>query len=458
MNSEFIAGDYKYDVKYPIAVDVLNRAISVGCWVADEIYYNHPMDERRLGLKEKILKANGYTLQSWANPEVGYLNVHKEICPLLGPKFYAQLRAITRKLWIEPIEEYLNKYCLCFYSTKRPYFDEGQLRRAWSVLSDIKQLEKDNMQNVAPFVIYFMLTPSALKKELGKSIWKKIANNSLTFNKAIVQNLIRLEGVDAKQRTVRFKAQKLQLNIMYLSVLLTLKKSLAKNLFQYVLSIAGSENYAKSESELYRDMLLNDSLRDAIFWLNKYSKVSISRDVLRLSALYRDTIRLCRKFGVVFKPVSLNKMESLHDRLVREERIVRREELKSQVGPIDRQMQWLKPYSDAAEQVFSGGRVKVEIIADYLRLLEEGEELSHCVAGYVDSICDGNYIVVSLESDIERSTLGLYRISDKEFQIDQHVVLENDNVKCTELLTMTSAILKTINAISMSLVEKNKAA
>lgn len=45
--------------KLEICVDPNTKQISVGNWVAGEMYYNYPMRESYVNLKKQVLRANG---------------------------------------------------------------------------------------------------------------------------------------------------------------------------------------------------------------------------------------------------------------------------------------------------------------------------------------------------------------------------------------------------------------
>lgn len=451
------------DVKFPLEADQKQRIVKVGKWEADRIYYNSPMREEDFALKKRVLEKNGCDVEG-LYPKYeggGWRDAHKIISPLLGNKFYAQLRAVSRKVWITPIEDTLNKYCLYWNNwSSGPYFDEGQVRRTWKCLDLIKQLEKDGMSHVVPLVIYFMETPSALKRDLGKSTWKKIANSSLSFNMCLVLRLIRIEGdYENSNPTARIKRimwrrfEELREDVKFL---VSLKKTFVRRYTMYSLDLSDG-SYGASNSGIIRN---SDSKR-LIEWLNKNARVSKFDEVEQLAVLFRDTMRLCKHLNREFKIISPRKMKDYHDKLAKESRLMRRAELMKVVDSVNKKMEWLQPYSEEINFKLSNEVIKFEVIRDYERLLDESDDMVHCVADYEYLITDQEYIVVALESAVERTTLGLYldfeNFETDRFVIEQHYGFNNELVKCEASMKLAKSICAICNEVYKKLQAKKAA-
>lgn len=440
----------KNKMKYPIVVDAKTREIRVGAWKSDKIYYNYPLQENSLHLKNKILEENGIKdSTARVTMEYGHREIHKEMIPLIGAKFYARLRAVSRKVWIEPVESILNKYCLYWnWANRHPFYYEGQIRRTWKVLNYIKQAEEDGLSNIIPIIIFFMDTPSALKRDLGKSVWKKIANNSLSFNMCIVRHLSHLEGRNSRVRVLRMNWTMFYEVREDLSFLLNLKKTLARNYSSYNFESDRSFDYEDPFSITPGQNVLrcNDS-KKFILWINKYARVSNGSEINDMIQLYRDTRYMAKNHGLLFRECSPNKMKNFHDKLAKKSRLLRRQELLQYKQEANEGFLWLEPYSLAINKKCSYLKnINVELIDDYERLLDEGDAMEHCVADYESFISEESYIVISLEGKDNRSTLGLCLDGDK-FIIEQHYGYDNDDVYCSKLNSTAKKIVSMVNQV-----------
>ena len=67
---------------------------------------------------------------------------------LLGPKFYKRLRAEYNRVWVKPIEPWLERYCKYFRLNKKPYFPSGQVRRTWKMITELSLLQRDGIEHV----------------------------------------------------------------------------------------------------------------------------------------------------------------------------------------------------------------------------------------------------------------------------------------------------------------------
>lgn len=453
----------KQSVEFPLEADHKHKAVRVGKWEADRIYYNYPIRENDLSLKKTILEKNGCEVNGLypIYEGGGYRDAHRKIVPLLGSMFYSQLRAVSRKVWINPIEDTLNKYCRYWNSWKsQPHFDEGQVRRTWKYLNLIRQLEEDGMSHLAPIVIYFMDTPSALKRDLGKSTWKKLANSSLSFNKCLVRYLIRIEGEyknsNPSKRIQRIMWRRFEELRDDLAFLVSLKKTFVRRYTSYPLDL-GEGYYDDRKAGLVR----SPESKKLMQWLNKHARVSNCGEVNQFAVMYRDTMRLCKNLGREFKVVSPRKMKDYHDKLSRESRMLRRTELMKVVDSVNKGMEWLQPYCDEVGSRIKNPKVTFEIIKDYERLLDESEEMEHCVADYEYLITDQEYIVVAMKSEVQRTTLGIYLdymdYESRRFEIEQHYGYENEMLRCEESMKLAKIIVGICNDVYRKLQNKKAA-
>ena len=69
----------------------------------------------------------------------------------------------------------------------------------------ITQAEKDGNENIIPFIIFYGWTPKTLKNKIGKSTWKKLCNNNLQKNRAMVRFLIKKNFHRSKLKKIKSK-------------------------------------------------------------------------------------------------------------------------------------------------------------------------------------------------------------------------------------------------------------
>lgn len=432
-------------VKFPLKQCAKNRTITVGEWVADDIYYNYPKSEKSLSLKNTILEKNRLYLKSEANTKIGYREVHKEVIKLLGPKFYARLRAATRTIWIAPIEDTLDKYCRYWAAgIGQPYYQKGQVKRSWKVLCEIEQLEKDGIGQIAPLVIYFVSSPKQLRASLGKSLWSKLHNNSLSFNMALVKRLCEAEGENLNSTLCRetplskkMFAQAKEILDLFSQV----KKTLIRKLHLYCFDasshgVVGSAWVATPESAR------------KLKWLSKHAKVSSDESINDHLILYNDTEDMCFTLGKKFKSNSPKKMKAYHDSLVREVDKLYREKSRGCIADYTSRMAWLNMYKPTIEKLNTsvGSHKVIVIILDSFELIaNEGEKMDHCVLNYLEDVLAQRYIIFSLQGEDQQSTLGIER-NHTGLVINQHYGFNNKTVTCKRLNKAASKVLSAIQA------------
>ncbi len=447
VNNLFIDSKCKTPIRLTLTGDADSKIIKVGNWVAQDIFYNLNTPESNFHLKLVVLKANGIDL----NPLLEVLNdtftisenedarkqhwtdalivLHKAIAASLGSRFYAQLRAVSCQIWIDPVREKLNKYCLFWRSQKEPYFHKVMIRKLWNVHDLVDTLEKDNLEHIITVCIFFESTPQELKKLLGKSIWKIICSNRKSFNESLVKCLLYYGAHELKDiAAIRC--------LMFF--LLSVKKTLVKQcLFD------NFNSYDDDDDDQYDVFSLNTMLdkdyQDRVLWCSRNGIVSKkNRNVFQLSELYLDTKQLCRTFGWVFKPWSIRTMTERHNQLNDLARDVRIKKALLLSSFYNANLNWLNQYDFAINKFREKNpQIQFELIKSYERLVTEGEDVHHCVADYVFRIMRMQYVVISLicKESGYRSTVGFTRnIAHKnKIKINQHYTKYNKPVENKKL-------------------------
>lgn len=97
---------------------------------------------------------------------------------------------IMRDLWITPVEEWAMQYG--FSCTGKP--QALRLVHIHKHLDKLDQAKADGIENVAPLILATGKTPEELKKEFGKSLWKRLCKNSKSRNRHLSRVCILVSG------------------------------------------------------------------------------------------------------------------------------------------------------------------------------------------------------------------------------------------------------------------------
>ena len=395
-----------------IVEDRDKREIWVGKWKAADIYYNRPNAEKDDRLKNKILEANGRErIQAISeNTAEASRRYHYEMMVNLGPQFYKRLRAAMCDMWITPIEEKLDRYC--FFSTGfRHYYPTIQIRRMWNHLEMVEQMEKDGLHHIIPLAVFFCAPPAKLKKMLGKSIWKKLAHNSIGRNKLIVE-LMLLHLEEKKRKREKCSPKTIRIYRDYLAVVVSVKTTLLR---MY-------RTWTKQERENYQMLL----------WVNQYARVTKKGEVYDMTHLYDDTARMASQLNIEIKDWSPKKMLSKHNRMAKDITALRYPD---------------KPFSQLP--IINDGvykNIKYRLMKSPCEVAMEGAEMKHCVASYIQSIEEGKYAVFSLNNQDSgiRSTLGIVW-HDGCYRKDQHYGKYNAHITDPLLLEAVDWLEEALN-------------
>ncbi|MBS0044629.1 PcfJ domain-containing protein [Shewanella sp. M16] len=450
INNLFIVSECKTPIKLTLTGDAGSKIIKVGNWVAQDIFYNLNTPESNFHLKLVVLKANGIDL----NPLLEVLNdtftisenedvrkqhwtdalmaLHKAIAASLGSRFYAQLRAVSCQIWIDPVREKLNKYCLFWKNPKEPYFHKVMIRKLWNVHDLVETLEKDKLEHIITVCIFFESTPQELKKLLGKSIWKIICSNRKSFNESLVKCLLYYGAHELKDiAAIRC--------LMFF--LLSVKKTLVK---QCLFDKFNNYDYDDHYDVFSLNTMLDKDYQDRVLWCSRNGVVSKrNRNVFQLSELYLDTKQLCHTFGWVFKPWSIR---SMIERLNRLNDLARDVRIKKELllsNFYNANLNWLNQYDFAINKFRENNpEVHVELIKSYERLVTESEDMHHCFADYVFSIMRMQYVVISLicKESGYRSTVVFARNIAHKNKINQHYIKYNELNDLVENKKLSSCI------------------
>lgn len=261
-------------------------------------------------------------------------------------KFATLCKAVHYKYYISPVKEWVDKYGFTAY---KKYPDAQKVVAILKVKDKLEQAKKDGIENIAPFIIKTGKSPHEMKKQLGKGLWKKLAHNSASRNKLIVQRTrygSTIEALQSKSSTA------LKLDV--------------------------------------RDEML--ALRD-IPWKDVVGgKINVKRIAIYISDYYR----MQNQMGLpVSRELKWSTAGSLHNEAVRlyDER---------------RRLSYIQDFNipPTILREFKRDEIIFSLLTSGQQVIDEGREMHHCVGSYAQSVANGGYLVYKVEGG-ERATLGI---------------------------------------------------
>lgn len=436
----------------PIIVDQTTRIISVGKWIADDIYYNKPVNEGYINLKSVILARNNISIKAPIGHAKGngLADYHAEISRYLGARFYAQLRKVSTDVWINPIRDILNKYCLYTKSRGTAAYDPHQVRRAWEMLPLIHEMEKQALQHLVPLGIYFCLPIDQFQRTLGASLWNDLCQTSLSRVHSLVFHLLALDQYAndvESNRTKPLSETAAQRRIERITFWSTLKSSMLRlhlaeiNHEHYSnLDIEVSENSCEEYSSPYYDKLIT--------WLNDNATPSNTVKYEQIKYMVDETERASRLVGLSFSFGSLSEMEKQH----KESLQAAREKVKARYMAHDPDFN--EPF-DGIEifqqnlPVIDG--VKITLLSSTRDMVNESIDMRNDLCDFVDGGRKLWFVAFSLQSHQQRSTLsfGLTESKDNSgsgsYRIYAHHSSDHSDVTCPQLISAAEAVLYSVN-------------
>lgn len=457
------------ELRIPIYFNTETKQISVGEWVAEEVYYNQPMRERSTQLKMNIISANGIDVFSDNEDGSGWKRHYKEISFHLGANFYAQLRKVTNDCVIDPIRHYLTAYCLYSKSQHRAEYHPRQILRVWTMKEHIEWMESHEMSHLVPLVIYFALPPMELKKKLGGELWKLLKNTSKSKVQCLTFNLLALDGIDLLEwepcisigseapRRARvsplpdyefeFRRSRLTLWIKLKSI--TLKNYVKRLLLDSALAYncdhePGDQTPPDDETDVYTYIQKEDR---ALAWLDKYGTPSNGEKYKYCRDLLGDTMRMSARLGRKFEYCNLRQMKARHNTFAAE---IRKQELELRIKNKEKyakQFDGISPYVELVP-LLGSKELLIRVLKTGAEIIDESVEMAHCVSDYIHRCERLEMIVVSLSSSKQRTTLGLVRDAPNlPYSIFQHYGYDNTFVHCPLIQSKEREIVREVNDI-----------
>lgn len=325
-------------------------------------------------------------------------DVNKFLADTLGgapSKMYRHFQKLQYKAFVVPYKDVFMKV-----GYKPGRIDTRMLVLVAGSYAICKQVYEDKLYNILPIVAITGMSPAELKKQHGPK-WKVVANNSLHKNKVIAEAM--LTGYH------------------YLDEIVDLPTSVLKH---------WGENRHVLNEEVLRFIAHN--------FKGKWCK---GKELYLDLNIFRDTQRMAERLGeTVNYKWSPRRVREEHDRMVNE---------------INAQKYSPKPFP-----VFEGMKLPCLEYKGYIAtplvsakaIADEGTAMGHCVAGYVDAVREGRYLVYSVTKDGARSsTIGMRRgykmnSQDSRWEFNQHYARYNRLVEDENEREIAGMVLARLNA------------
>ena len=333
-----------------------------------------------------------------------YFTATYGVCPTRVVKIF---NAAVFKNAIIPYKEYFP----LFYRSKS--IDPAQFIKVAKNAELLEQATKDGQKNILPLILNQELPPQKLKSLLGKGVWKNLTRNSFHRN----------------------------------------------NLLVNYNDITEVLNYDSTALKIACKDWRHDP--DAFHWLKHVVGVPYSkhreRDAIVKLTTYADTKDMAARLQLPFNEKwSPRKMEEKHteysrlqQRLAEQRRIVRDKDYAERLVKLKaidlsifyKQTTWEKD------------GVTATILTTYERIVEEGSEMHHCVAGYAERCLNKDYVVVSLTDGTIRTTLGAHTDlgidSSYRFSENQHYGKCNSRVEDERFISLADEVITSLNKMKL---------
>ena len=333
-----------------------------------------------------------------------YFTATYGVCPTRVVKIF---NAAVFKNAIIPYKEYFP----LFYRSKS--IDPAQFIKVAKNAELLEQATKDGQKNILPLILNQELPPQKLKSLLGKGVWKNLTRNSFHRNNLLVNYNNITEVLNYDSTALKIACKDWRHN---------------PDAFHWLKHVVGVP-YSKHRE------------RDAIVKLTTYA------DTKDMAA------RLQLPFNEKWSP---RKMEEKHteysrlqQRLAEQRRIVRDKDYAERLVKLKaidlsifyKQTTWEKD------------GVTATILTTYERIVEEGSEMHHCVAGYAERCLNKDYVVVRLTDGTIRTTLGAHTDlgidSSYRFSENQHYGKCNSRVEDERFISLADEVITSLNKMKL---------
>lgn len=314
------------------------------------------------------------------------------------------VNAAMCSVWTKGIDHLVKRYAF----TANGKLNHMMVQQIWEHMDIVQQAEKDRLENILPFVVFYGKNPQELKEIFGKSLWKQLCKNSMTRNLYLAKYA---------SRQTRYVGGGLRQLV-----------SVGNKFPSYAIKAGGNWCLDWSEESLW---IWESGLVET-----KGKVKHIPRGSYWMNC-YRDTKRMALSLGKTFNDKwTPEKMESKHQEYVRAINA-----LKYSSTPFNHLKSF--PVDNLTHGCFTATLCKSPLL-----VREEGDAMHHCVGSYADLVAQGKYLVYSIrKGDNRSSTLGI-RVDGDKYTFNQHYGHCNAPVNDEDEIKLSATILKQLNGLS----------
>jgi hypothetical protein len=334
-----MTGKIYIPAKYEMVVDPQAMTISVGSRV-----FNEPDLSRRLewnfDFKASIC---GYPegardIKKW----------HKFYAEMLGCRFNFRFFAANYWLWLGDRMERRTANMLKYEGKHWRHYNTSLVQKAHKVLPYINEAERDGLFNLIPIIIIRGNSPQAIRADIGRGAWRRIANNSVARNVLIMNAISRCNPKFATEALER---------------LLDMPSGVIR-------AVGG---YTVTDDEVVA------------------ARITPRKRIQE----FTQTLHLVRDTREMLMPADFNPKWGLA-RMRQEHEAATRAVMQRRFSN--------KRFAE--DFVFSGGGFTATLLTSQVEIATEGEVQHHCVASYARRAASGDYAVFKIEGK-ERATAGI---------------------------------------------------
>ncbi len=288
---------------------------------------------------------------------------NKDLTKKLGispKKFAHMIKGAQYKLWIKGKEDLISKLCVSLgsYSTSKI----ALLNKNWDV---VQQYQKDGLDHLLPLAMYIGKTTKELKRLVGKSVWKSLCNNSFYRNKLVCSRLGECSDVNYGY----FKR-------------LTIASKIPSSIYRY------QGVFTVDEGSLWASNILK-----------KERRMCQPKSLDHLKYILYDTINMSRQLGAKFNPCWSHKtMVERHDKYSK------------MITAKQYPDEFISCLRDIPVKEYHHKGYTAKLLNTPLKIALQGRSQHHCVASYIRSVRDGEYLVYNVvhrDTEDTISTLGV---------------------------------------------------
>lgn len=324
------------------------------------------------------------------SPHAGLKETYQFYAQQLGPKFNRRFQAANYWLWLGGKMQPVTADMFRRIGKNWRQYDNRLVYQAHQVLPYVNEAERDGLNHLIPAIVAFGKSPSEVRKETGPATWRRIAHNSRTRNRKILQIAARPHQLE----------------------------NLAANFITLLDFPSGVLPGVHDPS----------SLDYAIA-----ARVCERKTFMGLEAAYHTVVDARRMIGDAFNPRwSMARIRREHDRATAER-------IKTKYSD--------KPFTDAWSMEVDG--FTFTLLITPLDIGLEGASQHHCVGSYASEAQRGKYRVFKIEG-AERATLGLWRRGPFDWAVDQVYGPCNQVVsdKCRAAAFKVAAAISSVRSIA----------